>query len=112
MKLNEDMKMFDPSVALNQLTQSNNGVNRLKATIGAKSFAYSEDEQYVRFKFMKGAKNKGNYVRITLNEMDTYDVEFGRIWGVNYTKVSGAEGLYWDQLLSYFESETGLFLKL
>jgi len=97
---------------LNQLTQAPNGMNRLIIMIGAKHFVKSEEENYVAFKFMKGAKNKANYIKITLNSMDTYDVEFGKILGMDYKVMSEIDGLYNDQLFGYFQSETGLALKL
>ena len=104
--------MIDAQQTLDQLTQSNNGGQRLVVMIGAKNIAYSSTENYVSFKFMRGAKNKANYIKITLNAADLYDVEFGYIRGMNYTVRSNVEGLYNDQLKDYFEGETGLYLKM
>ena len=59
-------------------------------------------------------KNKANYLKITLNEMDTYTVEFQK---VNYSKftvndVAAFENVYCDQLQKVFTSITGMYTKL
>jgi len=55
-----------------------------------------------------------NYVKITLNAMDTYDVLFAKIntksWEVK--EVAQFEGLYADQLRPTFTQVTGLYTKL
>lgn len=78
-----------------------------------------------RFTAMTGSKNyvalgngfgcklrrnntKGNYMRITLNAMDTYDMEFLLITSRKMTSKSKCEGLYDDMLQSIFTRETGL----
>jgi hypothetical protein len=40
--------------------------------------------------------------------MDLYDVEFGRISGLDYTIKTIAEGIYFDGLIPLFEETTGL----
>ena len=104
--------MFDYKTALNQLTQSNNGGQRAVVMIGAKNIVQSQEENFVAFKFMTGAANKANYIKITLNASDTYTVEFGYIRGMNYTVRSSLEGLYAEDLKSYFEEQTKLYLSL
>ena len=93
-----------------QLTMSNAGANRLKAMVGGKNFTFSSDEHFAAFKFTAKAKNKANYMKITLNGNDLYDVEFGYIRGMNYTVRSTVEDMYFDTLKEYFETETGLYL--
>ncbi len=108
--------MIDAKETLNQLTQSNNGTNRLSAMIGAKQFI--KDDESVSFRFMRGAKNKANYIIITLNAMDTYDVKFVKIGNRSkfkpplHTVVNETKGLYNDMLKSHFEESTGLCIKL
>lgn len=99
-------------IALNQLTNSNNGGNRLVAMIGAKNFVRDEANYTIGFKFAAKAKNKANYCRIKLNASDLYDVEFISIRGVNVKTVSTHNDLYADMLKSVFETETGLYLSL
>lgn len=102
--------MIDANQTLNQLTNSNNGARRLIAMIGAKHLI--KGENYVSFRFMRGAANKANYCKITLNSMDLYDVEFGKIHGMNYKVIGEESGLYDDQLFSHFQDETKLNLSL
>lgn len=49
-----------------------------------------------------------NFVRITLNGMDLYDMEFGRAWGDKCTMMHYDEDLYNDQLQEAFTRRTGL----
>ena len=104
--------MIDAQQALQQLAQSPNAIGRLSATIGAKNFMHSNEDSFVSFKFMRGAKNKANYLKITLNAMDTYDLEFGKIHGLNYSVKKSIQGVYDDMLKNIFETETGLYLSL
>lgn len=98
------------------------GSRRLEAFLGAHCFV--AHERAVSFKWK--ARSKSNYVKITLNSMDTYDLEFGRLRNVkpkdyspeeieracreSYKVVSKHEGIYFDQLMDVFERETGLYL--
>ena len=97
---------MDANITLSQLTQSNNPTRRLKAMIGAKNFL-SDGKSFVSFKFMKSG-----YVKIKLNAMDTYDMEFGKIRKFEYKVTKEFKGLYCDQLKSSFENHTKLYLSL
>lgn len=109
--------MFDATATLNQLAQSNHGMSRLSGMIGAKNFVKSEEDNYVSFRFMRGAANKANFCKITLNSMDTYDIEFSKIttkkWGsVSVKPCDTFYGIYNDGLKEVFENETKLYLSL
>ena len=93
-----------------QLTLSEAGANRLKAMVGAKNFNYSAADSNAAFRFTAKAKNKANYLKITLNGNDLYDVEFGYVRSTNYTVRSEVKDMYFDQLKEHFETETGLYL--
>ena len=85
----------------------------MAAIVGAKDFLASGDNhETLVFKF-KGCKHT-NAVRITLNAMDTYDVEFLKINARKLTceTVESVEGVYNDMLQDVFESFTGLYLTL
>ena len=84
------------------------GGNKIIAMTGATHFA--KDEYSLRFKF-KGSQ-KSNCVKITLNSMDLYDVEYFKIRGANFKKVTESKGIYYDMLVKDFESTTGLYLSL
>jgi len=105
----------DTKTTLNQLTLSDNGYGRLVAMIGAKNFVkHTEDngDSWVSFKFMKGAKNKANYMKITLNGSDLYNVEMGKIWGHKYTVIDTTDNMFAEDLFNHFQTETQLALKL
>tara|TARA_R110002020_G_scaffold96724_7_gene231330 strand:+ start:7172 stop:7471 length:300 start_codon:yes stop_codon:yes gene_type:complete len=99
--------MFKAETALNQLTQSSNGSGRLKVMIGAKNFVKSDEEQWVSFKYPRG-----KYVKIKLNSMDLYDVEFGTIRKFEYKVKNTYENTYAEDLKEIFEQETKLYLSL
>ena len=102
--------MIDVNTTLNQLAAAPNGYKRLVSMIGAKNFV--QDDNSISFRFMRGAANKANHIKITLNEMDTYDVVFSKIHGMNCKTISTHEGFYNDMLFGLFTSETGLALKI
>lgn len=90
------------------IIQQMGGFGRLKCMVGADYFVANGND--VSFKF-KGSK-VANYIKIKLNEMDLYDIEFGKIWGYNYKIVKEVNGVYNDQLISIFEDTTKLYLSL
>ncbi len=57
-------------------------------------------------------KDRINFVKITLNAMDTYNLEFKSLWGDKITTVSSFEGAYNDMLRDIISSHTGLALSL
>lgn len=63
---------------------------------------------------MKLAKNKSKatHLRITLNGLDLYDVEFLNIRGVNVKTVETHENIYNDMLRSTFTEVTGMYTSL
>ncbi len=89
------------------------GGNKFIAMTGARNFV--DGGKFLQFKLPK-AKDGINFVKITLNSMDTYDMEFGRIRKVGgeltYKVVSTADGIYNDQLQEIFTRYTGLYTKL
>ena len=53
-----------------------------------------------------------NYIKITLNGMDMYDMEFGKIHGLNYKVKAEVANVYADMLRGIIEQETGLATSL
>lgn len=76
--------------------------------LGAKNLVGDETSLSLRIR----GSNRVNYMKITLNAMDTYDMEFGKIHGMNYKIVATLEGCYDDMLHKMIEQETGLCTKL
>ena len=111
--------MFNANTALQQLGGS---TGRLNAMIGAKNFVQCQEENWVRFQFMRGAANKANMIKIKLNSMDTYTVTFMKLtnkkdpqMGIRVptvVEIKTVDHLYADQLKEFFESETKLYLSL
>ena len=97
------------------------GTGRLSAMINAKDFvSYSAaaDSRYgeglggVAFKFSNPGRGKPNFIKIILNERDYYDVELGRVRGLNFKVLKKIEDLPASNLKSFFEGQTGLYLSL
>jgi hypothetical protein len=101
---------FDAKTALDQLTQSNNGVGRLVAMTGAKDFV--KGSNFVQFGFK--SCRKANKCSIELKADDTYTVRFYKYnrRTLDCPLVHEFEGAYCDMLKEIFESFTGLYLSL
>ncbi len=104
------------------------GGKRLIVMTGAYDFLRDGDYTLM-FKF-KGSK-KANFVKITLNSLDLYDVEFLKVSNLTPKKAlkwidltneevtaklqknkKTFNNVYCDQLIEIFESHTGLYLTL
>ena len=91
-----------------QTIQQLGGIGPLRAMVGANNFI-RRGENSMSFRF-KGSRRM-NYFQITLNAMDTYDLEFGQIRKAGYVERKNLEGIYADQLIETFEETTGLHLR-
>jgi len=81
------------------------GGGRFIAMTGAKDFFLGPKGMV----FKIGRNSKGvNYVRINLNSMDTYDVEYLSVRNYKEKVKSKAKGIYADMLRDSFEANTGL----
>ena len=101
-----DNSGFSAKEVLNQL-----GGNKFVAMTGAKNFVKDDSKRMIAFKIGKNCKGV-NYVRITLNSMDTYDMEFISVRGGKLTVKSEANNIYNDQLQEVFTEHTGLYTRL
>lgn len=97
----------------NEIIRQMGGTGRIAAMTGAKNFVAIENG--VQFKIGKNSKSI-NTVKITLNAMDLYDVEYSRVAKkrgsyeyVNTVKAS-EDGIYNDMLKESFERNTGMYL--
>lgn len=98
--------MYQAGEVLKQL-----GGNRFIAMTGAKDFFKDDKKQLMGFKI--GRNSKGvNYVKITLNSMDTHDMEFINIRNFKITVKSEAKGVYNDMLQEIFTQHTGMYTSL
>jgi hypothetical protein len=101
---------MNPSELFKQL-----GGNKFVAMTGAKDWIRSDKDNWVSFRIPK-AKEGINYVKITLNAKDLYDMEFGMIRkkkGIpTYTKKHEVNDVYDDMLQPVFTEKTGLYTSL
>jgi len=93
------------TIALTILEQL--GGNKFKVMTGAKDFVSHGTSLTFRLP-AKFAKNKSNYVTITLTPDDLYRMEFCFYRAMNLRTISKHEGLYADMLQSVFTEQTGL----
>ncbi len=83
------------------------GGNRFIAMTGAKDFIRDDEKQRITFKIGRNCSGI-NYVTITLNPMDLYDIKFISIRGWVIKEVSEEKGVYNDMLQTIFTQHTGL----
>ncbi len=87
------------------------GGNRFIAMTGARNFYCDDNSLHFRLPSTI-TKDRINYVKIILNSMDTYDLEFVSIRGEKMKTVATFEGAYNDMLQSVVSDKTGLCLTL
>jgi hypothetical protein len=97
------------SVAAEIRNQINfNGTRNTMFMLGAKNLLDHGNGLSFRVRGSKAV----NYIKITLNDLDLYDMEFGKVWGAKYTVKATHEGVYADMMHSLIEKETGLATRL
>ncbi len=89
------------------ILQQLGGAGRLTAMTGAYNFIDRGNGLSFKIK-----NQRANYIKITLNGKDLYDVEVGRIRGNTYKVVKQGNDLYFDQLKPFIEEATGMYLSL
>jgi hypothetical protein len=99
--------MDNTVIAKNILEQL--GGNKFVVMTGAKNFVVIPNG--LSFRIPRAGKGI-QYVKIKLNAMDTYDVEFGKLVKYEYKLISKYNGIYFDGLRELFEKETGLYTSL
>lgn len=89
------------------ILQQLGGQGRLNMMTGAYNFVALKNGVSFRIK-----NPKANFIKITLNSLDLYDVEIGRIRAYKYNVVEKADGVYSDMLKPIIERVTGMYLSL
>ena len=90
------------------------GGNKTIVMLGMKNIAKGKDKdgnEYLGFKIGRNVSGI-NYIKITLNGKDLYDMEFGAIRGVNYKVKAEHKDVYFDMMKSIIEKETGMYTSL
>ena len=80
------------------------GINGLRAMLGACNFAAQASGVTFRFK----GSRRMNLAQITLNGMDTYDLEFWQVTPGKFRRIDYRNDIYNDNLREVFERVTGL----
>ena len=85
------------------------GGRRFRAMTGAKNFIGTDNSLTFRLPGTRNfVRDKINAVRITLNDLDLYDVDYVRVYDYKVRTVKESAGLYADMLQSDFTAKTGL----
>jgi len=83
------------------------GGKRFIVMTGSKNFV--ADKNLLGMKLARNSSG-ANYMRVKLNGLDLYDIEFLSIRGTNEPKVKHQfNDIYCDQLVNIFEETTGLY---
>jgi len=107
----EELEQPEQSVA--EIIFQQLGGHKFAVMTGAKNLASTGNGLSFRLTGSGGFTKDGiNYVKITLNDMDTYDMEFGKIKGSNYKVITTKNDVYNDMLQNIFTDVTGLDTKL
>ena len=86
------------------------GGNKFRVMTGAKNFMVFAD--CLAMKIGRNSSNS-NYLKITLNAMDLYDMEFAKLTKMGEKKsVTEYSDVYNDMLTDVFTSHTGMYTKL
>ena len=99
----------DKSIAIEILRQL--GGNKFIAMTGARNFVCDDDS--MSFKLSQTmTKDRISHIKITLNCMDTYNITYYNIRGINIKIIDTFEGAYNDMLQTIISNRTGLSLGL
>ena len=86
------------------------GGNKFRVMTGAKHLA--GDENSLSMRIGRNSSNS-NYLKITLNSMDLYDMGFAKLTKMGEKKsVTEYSDVYNDMLTDVFTSHTGMYTKL
>lgn len=87
------------------------GGRRFIAMTGARDFLDCGDT--LKFRIPGNmTKKRINIVMITLNGRDLYDIEFGRLWKLDYKAIEKHTDVYFDGLQPLFTRITGMHTRL
>jgi hypothetical protein len=106
--LSHPVKIYepDPSFSAGTILQQLGG-NKFIAMTGAKDFVKDDKNRSIIFKIGRNFASI-SYVKIRLNSMDTYDMEFFSIRKMELKPRGEEKGVYADQLQEMFTKHTGM----
>ena len=85
------------------------GGHKFRVMTGAKNFA--DHGNALSMKLGRNSSNS-NYLKVSLNSMDLYDVHFSKVTKFEEKSVKEYNNVYADSLVELFESHTGMYTKL
>ena len=86
------------------------GGNKFRVMTGAKNLLNTGDG--LAMKLGRNSSNS-NYLKITLNSMDLYDMKFAKLTRMGELKsVKEYDNVYHDSIVEVFEKHTGMYTKL
>ena len=86
------------------------GGNKFRVMTGAKNFAGTDDSLRMR---IGRNKSSSNYLKITLNSLDLYDVYFSRVTKMGSERsVTEYNNVYNDLMRGTFTAHTGMYTTL
>lgn len=101
-----DLRKFaDGGVIASNIIMQLGGFSRLQIMLGAYNFVDLKNGLSFKIK-----NPKANYIKITLNGKDLYDIEIGRIRGTTYKVVHSQEDVYAVDLRKVIEKHTGMYM--
>ena len=86
------------------------GAGRVRAMLGVKSFV--AEENGLSFRFPNPRRSLANHIRITLNGLDLYDIEFSRIVKYDTKILSTKKDIYAESMKEVIEKTIELYLSL
>jgi hypothetical protein len=95
----------DGGVIASNIIMQLGGFSRLQIMLGAYNFVDLKNGLSFKIK-----NPKANYIKITLNGKDLYDIEIGRIRGTTYKVVHSQEDVYAVDLRKVIEKHTGMYM--
>ena len=105
MRNNLEIDMSVATTILNHL-----GGNKFRVMTGAKNFM--DHGNALSMRIGRNSSNS-NYLKITLNDSDLYDVRFSKVTKMGEEKsVREFNDVYNDMLVEIFESHTGMYTSL
>jgi len=90
------------------------GGGRVKAMLGNTRFTAVERDGLpgLNLKFSNRQRSRGNCVEILLNGSDLYDVTFYNVTRKSCKKIKVLNDVFVEDLIPFFEEQTGLYLRL
>ena len=96
----------------NTILEQMGGARKLKLFLGVKRFVARPKGVWFQWPARKPAKT-GNTLEVTLNSMDTYDMEFSYTTPSKGSRtIKKFKGIYFDMLVDIFEKHTGWYLRM